>query len=135
MQNIIQSIRFHSVPQLAPSTLNYLAPHEVEIKFYRTTLLGDDTVKDTFGRDGSSEFKDVTTLENGEEGDSENTITLIENTELPKLGRCFVTAIDTNYSPNPKSAFFVDGTPVQVNMNVSFTQAIMINKQFVMQGF
>jgi hypothetical protein len=135
MQNIIQSFRFHSVPQLAPSTLNYLAPHEVEIKFYRTTLLGDDTVKDTFGRDGSSEFKDVTTLENGEEGDSENTITLIENTELPKLGRCFVTAIDTNYSPNPKSAFFVDGTPVQVNMNVSFTQAIMINKQFVMQGF
>ena len=135
MQNIIQSFRFHSVPQLAPSTLNYLAPHEVEIKFYRTTLLGDDTVKDTFGRDGSSEFKDVTTLENGEEGDSKNTITLIENTELPKLGRCFVTAIDTNYSPNPKSAFFVDGTPVQVNMNVSFTQAIMINKQFVMQGF
>ena len=62
-------------------------------------------------------------------------VTLVENTELPKLGRCFVTAIDTNYSPNPKSAFFVDGTPVQVNMNVSFTQAIMINKQFVMQGF
>ena len=167
MQNIIQSFRFHSVPQLAPSTLNYLAPHEVEIKFYRTTLLGDVTAKDTFGRDGSSEFKDVTTLDNRDEVlDNFNLgqfkglardipdelldlvpdvardlvglkdeVTLIENTELPKLGRCFVTAIDTNYSPNPKSAFFVDGTPVQVNMGVSFTQAIMINKQFVMQGF
>ena len=64
-----------------------------------------------------------------------NKITLVENTELPKIGRCLVTGIDVNYTPNSKSAFFVDGTPVQVNMTLSLTQAITMNKQFVMRGF
>ena len=53
-QNIVQTFRFHSVPELAPSTINYFSPHEVEIKFYRTTLLNsqteDDVQRDSFGR-------------------------------------------------------------------------------------
>ena len=50
MQNIIQAFRFHSLPELSPSTIQYIAPHEVDVKFYRSTLLGGVDVKDSFGR-------------------------------------------------------------------------------------
>ena len=150
MQNIIQAFRFHSLPELSASTIQYLAPHEVEVKFYRSTLLGGVDVKDSFGRgarergqEGSEDrdvlyrAKDFNTFDDSEvqQLKEKNKITLVENTEIPKIGRCLVTGIDVNYSPNSKSAFFVDGTPVQVNMTLSLTQAITMNKQFVMRGF
>lgn len=150
MQNIIQAFRFHSLPELSASTIQYLAPHEVEVKFYRSTLLGGVDVKDSFGRgarergqEGSEDrdvlyrAKDFNTFDDSEIQNlkEKNKITLVENTEIPKIGRCLVTGIDLNYSPNSKSAFFVDGTPVQVNMTLSLTQAITMNKQFVMRGF
>ena len=150
MQNIIQAFRFHSLPELSASTIQYLAPHEVEVKFYRSTLLGGVDVKDSFGRgarergqEGSEDrdilyrAKDFNTFDDSDvqQLKEKNRITLVENTEIPKIGRCLVTGIDVNYSPNSKSAFFVDGTPVQVNMTLSLTQAITMNKQFVMRGF
>ena len=150
MQNIIQAFRFHSLPELSPSTIQYIAPHEVDVKFYRSTLLGGVDVKDSFGRgarnrgqEGSDDrdilyrSKDFNTFDEEEVSrlKEKNKITLVENTELPKIGRCLVTGIDVNYTPNSKSAFFVDGSPVQVNMTLSLTQAITMNKQFVMRGF
>lgn len=130
-QNIVQTFRFHSVPELAPSTINYFSPHEVEIKFYRSTLLNsqteDDVQRDSFGRAlGGTEIN---------VNDGEEKIKLVENTEIPRLGRCFVDSVSVNYSPNSKSAFFVNGQPVQISMNLSFTQAFVMNKQFVLQGY
>ena len=130
-QNIVQTFRFHSVPELAPSTINYFSPHEVEIKFYRSTLLNsqteDDVQRDSFGRALGGTEVDV--------NDGEQKIKLVENTEIPRLGRCFVDSVSVNYSPNSKSAFFVNGQPVQISMNLSFTQAFVMNKQFVLQGY
>ena len=60
MRNIIQSFRFHSLPELSESTLQYFAPHEVEVKFYRTTLTDNVDATDKFGRSVvSSEASDI----------------------------------------------------------------------------
>ena len=145
MQNIIQSFRFHSLPELSESTLQYFAPHEVEVKFYRTTLLDDQDKKvtDTFGRnnvsDSENDVRESTQVDRGFLGFGSKTKTvqqkLIENTEIPKIGRCFVTGVALNYSPQAKSSFFVNGVPTEVTMTLSLSQAITMNRQFVLKGF
>ena len=139
MQNIIQAFRFHSVPELAESTLLYFAPHETDVKFFRTTLLDEEQAKiqssvglesgfDTFGRRAS-----LDTVGGVNVGKVNSR--LIENTEIPRIGRCFVSGVSVNYSPQAKSSFFVNGVPTQVEMTLSMSQAITMNKQFVLQGF
>ena len=145
MQNIIQSFRFHSLPELSESTLQYFAPHEVEVKFYRTTLLDDQDKKvtDTFGRnnvsDSENDVRESTQVSRGFLGFGSKTKTvqqkLVENTEIPKIGRCFVTSVALNYSPQAKSSFFVNGVPTEVTMTLSLSQAITMNRQFVLKGF
>ena len=157
MQNIIQSFRFHSLPELSESTLQYLAPHEVEVKFYRTTLLDDEDaakklnirtgdvkrVPDTFGREQVNEsefdFRESEITSGGILGFGGSTKKirqrLVENTEIPRIGRCFVNSVAINYSPQAKSSFFVNGVPSEVQMTLSLSQAITMNRQFVLKGF
>ena len=134
MQNIIQTFRFHSAPELSESTTQFFAPHEVDVKFFRNTMINRENnarqIRDTFGR--SARVDEVSTISGGE-GDTVGK--LVENTEIPKIGRCFVTSVGLNYSPQSKSSFFVNGVPSEVSMQVTMTQAIQINKQFILQGF
>jgi hypothetical protein len=58
-----------------------------------------------------------------------------ENLSLPKLGRCFLTSTQVDYSPNPKSSFFLDGTPTEINLQLDFLQAAHLNRQMIMRGF
>ena len=156
MQNIIQSFRFHSLPELSSSTLQYFAPHEVEVKFYRTSLQGknskgenQDLVADTFGR--VTDFTGQSTLERGATSVQNQTTEggilgfggttkqvesqLVENTEIPRIGRCFVTNVSLNYAPDAKSSFLIDGVPTKVEMNLTLSQALTMNRQFVLKGF
>jgi hypothetical protein len=151
MQNIIQSFRFHSLPELSQSTLQYFAPHEVEVKFYRSTLIKDDQLanvgSDTFGRQAGAVGRpgqSITTVETEQQeggflGFGSKTVkkqsNLVENTEIPKIGRCFITSVAMNYSPEAKSSFFVNGVPTKVDMTLSLSQALTMNRQFVLKGF
>ena len=40
-----------------------------------------------------------------------------------------------NYSPEAKSSFFVNGVPTKVDMTLSLSQALTMNRQFVLKGF
>jgi len=144
MRNIIQAFRFHSLPELSESTLQYFAPHEVEVKFYRTTLTDDVDATDKFGRSVvSSEASDILGEAEVREGGflgiggkkTKVQQRLRENTEIPRIGRCFVNSVSLNYSPQAKSSFFVNGTPTEVQMSISLSQAITMNRQFVLKGF
>jgi len=144
MRNIIQSFRFHSLPELSESTLQYFAPHEVEVKFYRTTLTDNVDATDKFGRSVvSSEASDILGEAEVREGGflgiggkkTKVQQRLQENTEIPRIGRCFVNSVSLNYSPQAKSSFFVNGTPTEVQMSISLSQAITMNRQFVLKGF
>ena len=59
----------------------------------------------------------------------------VRNPALPNPGRCFLINTDVNYSPNPKSAFFRNGVPCQMNLTLQFAQAFIMNKQLVLGGF
>ena len=59
----------------------------------------------------------------------------VKNPALPTPGRCFLIGTDVNYTPNVKSAFFRNGVPCQINLNLSFAQAFIMNKQLVLGGF
>ena len=59
----------------------------------------------------------------------------VENQSLPKLGRCFLTSTSVDYSPNPKSSFFMDGTATEINLSLDFLQAAHLNRQMIMRGF
>ena len=132
MQNIIQCFRFHSAPELSESTTQFFAPHEVDVRFFRNSFTtgGTEAIKDSFGRE--AEASEVYT---GGAGQRRSVGKLLENTEIPKIGRCFVTSVNLNYTPQAKSSFFVNGVPTEVTMAVTLQQAIMTNKQFVLQGF
>ena len=133
MQNIIQCFRFHSAPELSESTTQFFAPHEVDVRFFRNSFVNtqeDQAIKDSFGRDAL-----VSEVYTGGAGQRRSVGKLLENTEIPKIGRCFVTSVNLNYTPQAKSSFFVNGVPTEVLMSVTLQQAIMTNKQFVLQGF
>ena len=103
------------------------------MKFFRNTMINRENnarqIRDTFGRTGRVD--EVSTISGGE-GDTVGK--LVENTEIPKIGRCFVTSVG-QLPPQSKSSFFVNGVPSEVSMQVTMTQAIQINKQFILQGF
>lgn len=57
------------------------------------------------------------------------------NRNIPQIGRAFLEDVTLNYTPNEKSAFFYDGVPCQININLKFSQAILLNRQLVLAGF
>ena len=85
---------------------------------------------DTFGRTAL-----VSEVYGGNANERKSLGKLVENTEIPRIGRCFVTSVNVNYTPQAKSSFFVNGVPTEVTMAVTLQQAIMTNKQFILQGF
>jgi hypothetical protein len=105
--NIIESFRFHMMPELSPSTFVLFAPAEFEIDFLYNDFLENPT--------DFAEFR--------------------INNSLPRLGRCLLKSVGVNYSPNAKSSFFRDGTATEINMDLSFMQAAHLNRQMIMKGF
>jgi hypothetical protein len=57
------------------------------------------------------------------------------NNNIPQIGRAFLEDVTLNYTPNEKSAFFHDGVPCQIGINLKFSQAILLNRQLVLAGF
>ncbi len=57
------------------------------------------------------------------------------NNNIPQIGRAFLEDVTLNYTPNEKSAFFYDGVPCQIGINLKFSQAILLNRQLVLAGF
>ena len=107
--NIIESFRFHMMPELSPSSFVLFAPAEFEIDFLYNAPL----------------FESELPLE----GDYRI------NESLPKLGRCLLKSLSVDYSPNVKSSFFRDGTATEIHLNLSFIQAAHLNRQMIMRGF
>ena len=111
MLNIIEAFRYHALPELSVSGQMLLSPHEFDVTFMHAPENADDFARG----EGPSGY--------------------VENVNLPKIGRCFLKNISLAYAPNDRSAFFHDGVPTQVNMQLTFDQAIILNRQLVLAGF
>jgi len=58
-----------------------------------------------------------------------------ENTSLPKLKKCVLEKITTNYTPDDVYHSFKDGSPIRVEISLSFKETQYIHRELVKDGF
>ena len=57
-----------------------------------------------------------------------------ENTSIHKHTSCVLTEMTVNYTPNSQFNAFADGTPTQINMQLTFRELAQLDKQMVAGG-
>ena len=77
----------------------------------------------------------VMSVYGGNVGERKSQVNLLRTLRYPRIGRCFVTSVNVNYTPQAKSSFFVNGVPTEVEMVVTMHTSNQTNKQFILQGF
>ena len=65
----------------------------------------------------------------------EEVFTALENTKMPKIGRCYLKNVKVDYTPDDRSAFFQNGQPTRIIMSLTFNQINYITKQGILAGF
>ena len=58
----------------------------------------------------------------------------IENTAIHKHTSCVLTEMTVNYTPNSQFTTFADGTPTQINMQLSFRELAQMDKDMIAGG-
>ncbi len=58
-----------------------------------------------------------------------------ENLFLNKIGRCALTAINVDYTPNGVNATFEDGSPVRTSVTMTFSELRPLVRQDIEEGF
>jgi hypothetical protein len=58
-----------------------------------------------------------------------------KNTHLPRIAQCVLENIDVNYAAAGQYSTFVDGTPVEITMQITFTETIVLTKEDIDSGF
>ena len=58
-----------------------------------------------------------------------------DNPVVPKLNRCFLEKITTNYTPDEVYYAFKNGMPPKITLSLSFKEAEYITRQHVNEGF
>ena len=104
--NLIKMFRFHAYPELSANGAFLNFPSEFGIKFYSSNLT-----------------------------DAENPPLPYENKNLPKLHRCFLEKIDTNYTPDEIYRSFADGSPIRVEISLSFKESQYVTRNDVKGGY
>jgi hypothetical protein len=57
-----------------------------------------------------------------------------ENTSIHRHTSCVLTEMTVNYTPNSQFTAFPDGTPTQINMQLTFRELAQLDKQMVAGG-
>lgn len=102
---IIKVFRFHAYPEVSSNSAFFNFPSEFEIKF--RTLNTD--------------------LSPG--------VSVTDNPVLPKLNRCVLEKISTNFTPDEVFYSFKNGMPPKITLELSFKEAEFITRQHVNEGF
>lgn len=57
-----------------------------------------------------------------------------QNQKIHRISSCVLTELNVNYSPNGVFSTFPDGTPTQINIQMSFTELELLTKDRIMKG-
>jgi hypothetical protein len=57
------------------------------------------------------------------------------NTHLPRIAQCVLENIDVNYAAGGQYSTFVDGMPVEISMQLTFTETVILTKEDIDSGF
>jgi hypothetical protein len=60
---------------------------------------------------------------------------IIENEYINKIGRCVLSDISINYTPNSISSFHKNGAPTQINLDLTFQEIEIITQDRVAEGY
>ena len=58
-----------------------------------------------------------------------------DNPVVPRINRCFLESISTNYTPDDVYYAFDNGMPPKITLSLSFKEAEYITRQHVNEGF
>ena len=58
----------------------------------------------------------------------------IENSAIHKHTSCVLTEMSVNYTPNGQFTSFADGTPTQINLQLTFRELAQLDKEMVQGG-
>ena len=58
----------------------------------------------------------------------------VENTSLHKHTSCVLTEMSVNYTPNGQFTSFPDGTPTQINLQLTFRELAQLDKPMIQRG-
>lgn len=57
------------------------------------------------------------------------------NTKLPRLAPCVLTNIDVNYAPGGQFSAYYDGNPTEIQLQLTFTETVILTKSDVKVGY
>jgi hypothetical protein len=57
------------------------------------------------------------------------------NIHLPKIAQCVLENVDINYASAGQYSTFVDGTPVEISLQLTFTETVVLTKEDIDSGF
>lgn len=107
VSKIVRSFREFSHPAIDSSSFFLEIPAEFEIRYYK--------------------------IFNPGAGDGAEVVT--ENLFLNKIGRCALTNVNVDYTPNGINATFPDGSPVRTSLTMTFTELRPLTRQDIEEGF
>ena len=58
-----------------------------------------------------------------------------ENLFLNKIGRCALTAVNVDYTPNAVMSTFPDGSPVRTSLTMSFQELRPLTREDIEEGY
>ena len=58
-----------------------------------------------------------------------------KNKNLPRIAQCVLENVDVNYAAGGQYSTFNDGTPVEISMQLTFTETIILTKEDIDSGF
>jgi hypothetical protein len=57
------------------------------------------------------------------------------NTHLPRISQCVLSNVDVNYAPSGKYSAHSGGNPVEISVQLSFVEAIILTKEDIKVGY
>jgi hypothetical protein len=119
VMEMIKLFRFHAHPEVTPNQAFYNMPSEFQITYIDLTYPSLNPFQQ-IGSFFGAEYSGVTAR---------------ENQWLNKIGRCVLTNVGVEYTPQDRLAFFADGAPAMVTLTLTFAELEAINRNKVKIGY
>lgn len=57
------------------------------------------------------------------------------NKHIPRIAQCVLSNVDVNYAAAGQYSTFIDGMPVEISMQLTFTETVVLTKEDIDSGF
>ena len=119
LQSILKVVRYHALPSLPEDTLLFSFPGEFTLDFFK--------------RDNPQAAQSAANLQGQPITAFQDMFAINEN--IPRIGYCVCTGLDTNLTSNGVWAALENGHPVDIQLAMQFTEVEIVTKEKVLAGY